>query len=219
MAKFSPSQPPALSASVDYKAYRPWLLFDYYKNLCSYCLLHHEELHEEHYEPKHYAPTRVNDPTNLLLACARCNGGGGKGDYHPNHLHRHRGNKTTHGFHIIDVREDDFGQLMTLDSSGRLQARPGDSRDRVEWNIVFLKLNLAGVPERRRTLLRMRDAGEGLVLKSRNGDEHRAFEVMADNAADHLLFFEVLNLPLSEALRAELVARKDAGRASHHSDR
>ena len=59
-------------------------------NLCSYCLIQHESLEVEHYEPKDYAPEKIDDPGNLLLACRRCNGPGGKGDYHPQHKVRRR---------------------------------------------------------------------------------------------------------------------------------
>lgn len=83
--------PPVLRRrSGKYEYFREWLLDNFYSRLCSYCLIQYDDLHIDHYEPREYSPHRVNDPSNLLLACPKCNGRAGKSDYHPKFLSRER---------------------------------------------------------------------------------------------------------------------------------
>jgi hypothetical protein len=68
-----------------FSLYRPWLLREFWDHACSYCLIRDDGVQIDHYEPRAYAPARIDDPSNLLLGCGRCNGRAGKSDYHPFH--------------------------------------------------------------------------------------------------------------------------------------
>jgi hypothetical protein len=66
MANVCLSQPPALPGAPDYRKYRPWLRWNFFDDMCSYCLIRDLGLQVDHYEPRNYAPHRINDPTNTI---------------------------------------------------------------------------------------------------------------------------------------------------------
>ena len=161
MAAVRLSKPPRLPAHAHYSLYRDWLLNNFYDHLCSYCLLQHESLEIEHVEPVQYAPNRKNDPSNLLLACRRCNGG--KSDYHPLLGSRRTRTQDRTGFSVLDVRRDDFTDLYEITQDGRLQPKPGQHYERAIWNVLLLKLDIKFVADKRAECLRILHACEGLI--------------------------------------------------------
>jgi hypothetical protein len=204
--------PPQLGA-VRYSAYRPWLLERFYFRLCSYCLLRHLVVHVDHYEPQSLAPTRVHDPTNLLLACEACNGRAGKHDYHPLHERRTRLPRDDSGHLVLDVRRDDLGLTYEVLPSGALRARPGVAHDRACWNVVLLNLDLPAYDAVRKDNLETLEMAEGLVSTLDSGvhEEHRPIlEVLLDKLVRDLarqrLFFHVFDIGLSERLSARVAA-------------
>src|SRR5262245_59562265 len=152
MARIELRPPPLLSAGTSYQQYKRWLLDNFFQNLCSYCLIQHESLEVDHYEPKEYKPERINDPTTLLLACRRCNGPAGKGDYHPQYAARRRLPHDHTGFNVLDVRRDNLGSLFVLQASGELNVRPGPYAEWAVWNILLLKLDIDFLVSHRKRL-------------------------------------------------------------------
>lgn len=202
-------QPPNLGA-VAYTEYRRWLLERFYFRFCSYCLVQSPtSIHLDHYEPRAYAPQRVDDPTNLLLACASCNGRGGKSDYHPLHEGRTRLPWDTSGHHVLDVRRDDLARMYEVLPSGEIRARPGPSRDRAAWNAVLLDLDLPSRQAVRGECLQVLDAAEELLETldetTREAGE-RALATLVDFLARRRLFFEVFDISMSDELRRRMAA-------------
>lgn len=198
-------------AGTSYKQFKSWLLANFHRNLCSYCLLGHEDLEVEHYEPQSYAPLRINDPGNLLLGCATCNGTGGKFDYHPNHKARHRLPDDATGHLVIDIRADDFADLFEIDSDGTISGSANGHRARANWNITLLKLNRDGCNKARRELLELlaaaEDAVEALAANSAGPQAaalRRLIEAVIPDLTDHLLTLETYGINVSDALRGRL---------------
>ena len=206
-------EPPNLG-EVRYPAYRPWLDYTFFESICAYCGLLDMGVEIDHFEPKKYAPGRIDDPTNLTLGCARCNGRGGKSDYHPLHHRRTRLPHDQSGFMIVDVRVEDPATLFELQDDGTLTARPGASaavQDRANRNIALLKLNRYARCVRRRELLALRDACELLVAQQAQGDVGVAaiLRRLLPDLARRLMFFEMYDIPISPRLMGALrVLRK-----------
>lgn len=213
MSKVVLGEPPELG-DVTYAEYRPWLLEKFYFRFCSYCLLQSPAaIHIDHYEPRAHAPERVNDPTNLLLACAACNGRGGKSDYHPLHEGRTRLPRDASGHHVLDVRRDDLGRMYDVLPSGRLRARAGPSEERAIWNIALLKLDLPAYEVVRCEYLETLDAVEELLQvndEPENEGAREARERVLDTLVGFLarrrLFFDVFDVGMSEALQGRIAA-------------
>jgi len=192
---------------VSYRDYKPWLLEHFFDHVCAYCLLRDLGAEVEHYEPTSYAPDRRDDPTNLLLSCGNCNGPGGKSDYHPDHGGRRRKPHDTTGYRVLDIREDDFAEMMALRVDGQLEPRGADA-DRAAWNIALLKLDL--LDDERAKLLRLAEAAE-LALEPTDDDAEAAKLTMlltklTPDLVGRALLLEVLAIPMSDALRAHLRA-------------
>lgn len=169
----------------------------------------HEALEVDHYEPRGYAPDRVNDPTNLLLSCRRCNGRAGKSDYHPQHIRRRRLPHDQTGYLVLDVRRDSLGDLYELSLAGNLGIRSGPHEERAVWNIVLLKLDVDFLVSHRKRLLEKLDLSERLLTQlSRKTDKESQIEsvlnVLVPEIAEHFLLFHALDISVSPALWARL---------------
>jgi uncharacterized protein (TIGR02646 family) len=199
-----------------YTGYRDWLLHHFFDHVCAYCLLRDINAEVDHFEPVKFRPERAHDPRNLVLACGRCNGAGGKGDYHPAHQNRSRKRGDRTGHHVIDVRRDDFEQLFAVHADGKIDARPGPEEDRVRWNIALLKLDLGSVVRERGNTWRLLE-GCRLALEciktARTQDERRRCELLLQQllpeAAQRFSFFEVYGLPVPADLRVLVIAKRD----------
>ena len=201
MAAVRLSKPPRLPAHAHYSLYRDWLLNNFYDHLCSYCLLQHESLEIEHVEPVQYAPNRKNDPSNLLLACRRCNGG--KSDYHPLLGSRRTRTQDRTGFSVLDVRRDDFTDLYEITQDGRLQPKPGQHYERAIWNVLLLKLDIKFVADKRAECLRILHACEGLIGKGGDKSED-LLKVLVPLCAKQGLLLHVFGISVSAALQSRL---------------
>jgi hypothetical protein len=204
--------PPDLGVDAEYKAYKDWLLDNYYDHLCSYCLLRDDDAEVDHYEPRGYAPDRVHDPKNLLLACARCNGAGGKSDYHPRHADRWKKRHDTSGHMVIDSRVDDFALLYEIQPNGAIDAKPGISRDRAAWNIALLKLDLGTADRSRREILGLLQACELAVGHIEAGNQPEQYERMLvellPQLAGYRLFLRTFGVVISTNLEARLATAR-----------
>lgn len=205
--------PPALGVDAQYEDYRPWLERAFYMRICAYCLIRNPHLHIDHYEPQKYAPSRLHDPTNLLLGCSSCNGKGGKSDYHPNHSARKRLPKDTSGHLVIDVRADDFAQLFEISAEGKIRARPGPFQQRAAWNIVVLNLRREVYDKIRKENLDDLATAERIVkvLDSGAGGDKRA--VLEEFLAGMVIriargrpFFDALGIAITPALMKRVEA-------------
>jgi hypothetical protein len=202
-------EPPDLG-DVAYTEYRPWLLEAFYFRFCSYCLVQSPmAIHIDHYEPRAYAPERIDDPKNLLLACAGCNGRGGKSDYHPLHEGRTRVPWDTSGHHVLDVRRDDLARMYEVLPSGEIRARPGPGEDRAVWNAVLLSLDLPSRQVVRGEYLKVLDAAEALLqtLDETTLDAgEKLLGTLVGFLARRRLFFEVFDVAMSDELRRRIAA-------------
>jgi hypothetical protein len=209
MARIELSPPPSLPPGASYQQYRSWLLENFFQYLCSYCLIQHESLDIDHYEPQEYRPARINDPTNLLLACRRCNGPAGKWDYHPQYAARRRLPHDHSGFLVLDVRRDNLGAAFALEASGELTIRPGPHAEWAVWNILLLKLDLDFLVSHRKRLYEKLMLCERLLLQlTHTGDQQAQIEsvlaVLIPDLAEHVLLFHALDIPVSMALSTRL---------------
>ena len=208
MARISLGNPPNLGPNAQYQDYLPWLKRSFFENMCAYCGLPDPAVEIDHYEPRQYAPHRYHDPTNLLLACSRCNGRGGKSDYHHRHQYRTRLPHDRTGFAVIDVRQENPADLLAIGQDGSIDPRPvNGSTARASWLIVLLKLRRFGRRRRRKELLDLALACELLLQERRRGNHHaqHALNRLMPQLARRLRFFETFDLSLSVGLRAELV--------------
>lgn len=185
-----------------YKYSRDWLNVNFYEQLCSYCLLQFKEsLQIEHHEPQKYAKGRINDPDNLLLGCSWCNSG--KKDYHPNHNSRKRlpVHKESRGFHVIDIRIEDFAELFEINRNGELREKTGSGgEERVKFNIVdLLRLNTLSYKKMRARCFEYVDSCECL-LNSSSKESQAALKLLVTECAERYLFYKAFNITLSDAL-------------------
>lgn len=214
-------QPPALGADARYEDYRRWLELAFYLEICAYCLLHQRHLHIDHYEPQKYAPSRLHEPSNLLLGCQACNGRGGKSDYHPHHSARTRLPEDRSGHHVIDVRADDFGKLFGISPDGEIHARPGTSQPRAEWNIVLLNLRRKAYDRVRKENLDTLNTAERVARHLDSGDSgpnqallEELLSKMVTDLARNCPFFDALGIAISPGLRARVEAVRTRERRS-----
>ena len=202
MPRLITSEPPCSLSGKPYSEYRDWLESNFFYHLCSYCLIQHfSSLHIDHFEPRKYAPSRVNDPTNLLLACPKCNSG--KSDYHPNHSGRRRLRNTTPCHRVIDIRRDDFSQIFSLRKCGELTPQPGEYYEIAIFNISYLlRLN---TPERKRIRAKKLDllsTTEEYLLKipDMHIENTNVLSILVDECARTFLFYQAFDLKISEKL-------------------
>lgn len=204
--KVTLSDPPELAKVSGYGDYDPWLKKNFYFSLCSYCLILDATAQVEHYVPQSFNPDLAEDPTNLLLGCSRCNGPGGKWDYHPDHKKRRRLKSDKTGFLVIDVRADDFGKMYLIGNDGSITAREGDTEDRAKWNITLLKLDFW--KDLRKDVIDLCDGCERLL---KAGTHEATLEKFLPVLAKQALFLLVFDLPISKALRDRLRAQAPEG--------
>lgn len=214
MARLRITEPPELAPGSSYPKYKPWLLFNFYRNTCSYCLTQHRALEIDHYEPKAFAPSRENDPTNLLLACRFCNRN--KWDYHPLYLTRHRDRNELRGFPVIDVRAEDYAEFYSLDeTNGQLFARPGAQQDRAAWNAFLLGLDHDDLARIRSGLLEKLTLCEGLMDYPDDDETVReTFRVLLRECSENFLLFDAFDIEMSNRLRDEIKEYRDRHRSA-----
>jgi hypothetical protein len=211
IVEFGP--PPGPRAGMPHAAYKPWLLAALFDHVCAYCVRCDEGVEVDHYEPTSFAPGLVDDPSNLLLACGRCNGPGGKGDYHPAHTMRRRLPKDRSGFHVLDIRRDDFASMFDLDDDGVVHAQDGPQRDRAAWNIVLLKLDRYSAA--RREVIDLKESCEIALNELRDpmkAASHPYFEALLERLlpelARRVLLLVVHDAPISHALTERIAATR-----------
>lgn len=211
MAKVELTPAPWHPAGTRYEAFKPWLLENFFQDLCSYCLQQYATLSVEHYEPQKYAESRINDPTNLLLGCANCQPK--KSDYHPLHTGRRRLPRDTTGFRVLDVRNDDLNEWCEVLPSGELRARGGSTQARAVWNAATL-LRLDLYDQGRKRLLHKLAVTEKLLealntgAKQRTPHDEAVLDVLVGELAERLVFFDAFGLAASDALRTLLEERR-----------
>ena len=213
MAQVEFGEPPSLGGAAEYPEYRPWLDRALYLRTCCYCVLRHLHLHVDHYEPQQYAPSRIHDPTNLVLGCQGCNGRGGKGDYHPLHTGRTRLPRDTTGYSVVDIRSEDFAALFEVASDGRISARAGASKDRAEWNIALLNLQRAVYDTVRKENLEVLAVAEKTFAALASGSTGQKTALLDELLASQisylaktLPFFDAFGIAISPDLRARVEA-------------
>jgi hypothetical protein len=207
VAEVSFSDPPALSGGAGYEGFRPWLLYNLYANTCAYCLLENESIQIDHYVPQAHAPERANDPTNLLLACPRCNRG--KSDYHPLHTARRRLSEDRTGYIVIDVRGEDFARLFEIDeSTGRIRGSQSGQGERAAWNIALLNLDLQCPTKARQLLVEAVRTTEALISEREAGRAtpaaQAALALLEEMLARRWLFVVAYEISASAMVRAEV---------------
>lgn len=211
MAKVELTPPPNYPKGTRYAAFKPWLLENFFQDLCSYCLQQYATLSIEHYEPQSYAASRIDDPTNLLLGCANCQPK--KSDYHPHHASRRRLSQDTTGFRVLDVRDDDLSEWFEVLPSGELRARGGPTQARAVWNAATL-LRLDLYDQERKRLLHKLTVTERLLealdtgAKQRTERDGAVLDVLIGELAERLVFFDAFGLTISDALRRSLEKRR-----------
>jgi hypothetical protein len=210
--------PSAALTGSGYHLYKPWLLHNFYSQICAYCITRHQALDVDHYEPRAYAPGRADDPTNLVLACRNCNGPAGKSDYHPLHTRRRRLRNDRSGHHVLDVRTDNLGALFDILQDGRIVPREGPAKGRAAWNAALLALDCPFfVSTRARLLEKVRICEMLLAARpSLTGRDIDVLSVLAADLADQWLFFAVFEVAVSDDTRQYLEAlwrdRRNEGR-------
>jgi hypothetical protein len=208
MPKISLSVAPDLGDDAKYGEYKPWLLENFYRDLCSYCLEQYGALTVDHYVPQSYDDSRTHDPTNLLLGCPNCQRK--KWDYHPAHASRRRLPRDTTGFMVVDVREDDLAAMFSLRDDGTLRVRTGTLAARAIWNVKLLRLDL--YDEKRARVLHKLSVAEGLLegLDQAEGSAQSQLEsalnVLVEDLAERQPFLTAFGIPVSGQLRARLQA-------------
>ena len=176
-----------------YADFRPWLEHGFYDLVCAYCGLPDSGIEIDHYVPVGLAPERTHDPKNLVLACARCNGRGGKSDYHPDHSRRTRLPHDRTGFLVVDVRSENPADLFLIRPDGVIEPRgASDHFDRACWNLAVLKLDRFNRSQRRKELIDLGRACELLQQRLRHDPEVRPIlDRLMPALARSLRFFEM----------------------------
>lgn len=194
MARLKLSPPPTFkSKKARYDRYRPWLRANFLQRSCGYCLVALIAGPIDHYEPQEFRADRVNDPTNLILACPSCNGS--KLDYHPNHATRRCGKNGR--FLVIDVRNEDYSEFFSLEADGTLLAKPGEAErfNRAVFCQALLDLNHDDKRSRRRDFV---DALGALIEFKKSGKPidrttARVLKVIEKTILDFLVLRVALN--------------------------
>lgn len=213
MAKLTFVNAPEGLKGKTYKFYRDWLEVNFFKELCSYCLLHFpKSLQIEHYEPQAYVLARKDDPDNLLLGCPWCNSG--KKDYHPNYPERKRLPFEKDGFSVIDIRVDDFSDLFEIKESGEILPKEGSQKEKAIFNIVkLLRLDIPQYVSYRKDCLEYKTACEDLLLvKHKDKLCQGALKVLVKSCAERYLFYKAFNIPLSSSLEKLIKSYIDANK-------
>lgn len=215
MARLDPGDPPELE-DPSYRDFRSWLDEVFFDRTCAYCMIDACQLQIDHYEPQGHAPDRVDDPTNLVLACEICNGPGGKWDYHPHYAKRRSRRSDESGIMVLDVRVDDPACLFTIAHDGTIGARAGLGQIRAMWNIEVLKLDSRDRTRDREKLMETLDSAERLLEMQRDGRAEASrgeLDLVLGRLVELLararLFFDLLDIPMSEQLRTRVDGARD----------
>jgi hypothetical protein len=214
------SPPPDLGPGARYSEYRGWLHDNFYRDICSYCLLQYPgSLSIDHYVPRSFEPSRIDHPDNLLLSCATC--GRQKWDYHPDHHGRRRLPHDRTGFLILDVRVEDLACIFEVGYDGSLVLRPDLDElglERACWNVALLRLDLYDA-WRKRVLEKLHLVED---LRATVGDEPsertaRVLSILELELAERLPMLRAFDVAISPALRERLEALAAQGRDSARS--
>jgi hypothetical protein len=182
-----------------YRYFRDWLECNFYKELCSFCLIQHKRsLQIEHYEPQSFKPERINDPLNLLLACPKCNSG--KRDYHPENHSRQREPTENRGFSVIDIREEDFASLYFINKQGEITPKQGIGKERAKFNATLLRLDIPSSNESRKNIMDYVEACEDLVGEESQSSKN-ALKTFVRLCAEQYLFIRAFDISISSELR------------------
>jgi hypothetical protein len=121
---------------------------------------------------------------------------------------------------VIDVREDNFGELFEVDHKTGAVGPAPIARARAAWSISFLKLDLPFREEARREICEAVDVCEDLlaVLRETDDEKHRkatqnAVSRLIDYLAKHELFFIAHDIPLSQNLMVHIAKAKSRSTA------
>ncbi len=204
MALLEFSAPPEIP-NAKYPDFLEWLHENQFDRLCCYCLLRNANLEVEHYLPKQYPPATdlVNNPSNLMLACAKCNRG--KWDYHPNHKDRNKQKDATHGHMALDPRVDEYSNFLAVENDGTIKPLSGDSQARAAWHIGLTLLDFGPRDRFRKELLSLRDAAEKVLTGSGYPVEIR--EHLLNDFASKSLFYRLFGVAVSDELMHEASSR------------
>ncbi len=224
MALLAFGTPPVIEAR-SHRDYAEWLEHRVYDRACAYCLEHARILEIDHVVPEALDQTRSKDPTNLLPACATCNGHTGKWDYHPDLSPRFKCRGDTHGFLALDPRVDDYATLYAVLPDGRVSAHDGEHWTRAEWNAsVLFRLNRRTLVLWRRQAMDLARAAEYLVDElERLGTAAlpaaaTRCDVIVREVAQRLVFFELFEIALSPALLARATEMREGLRGQPRAE-
>ena len=218
MALLDFGSPPEIKPS-SHRDYLPWMAHRCFDRACAYCQENGRVLEVDHVEPESLAPKRKRDPTNLVPACATCNGPTGKWDYHPAQVPRKKCPDDDHGYLALDPRNDDLARLFEVLGDGRLEVKPGPEQGRARWNRdVLFRLNRTKLRDWRKQAQDLLTVAEHLVEvvktagSGATAEAVRRRDVMVREVALRLVFFELFELPLSPDLLSLATAVRDAER-------
>lgn len=208
MGKIKITNPP--SGISHYRDFLPWLLKNFYRDFCAYCIIMQTSLEIDHYEPPKMTPKKEHHHSNLLPICRACNGRGGKSDYHPRHTNRTKG--LQHNFDVINVRNDDLGNLFQIENDGRIVPRRGKHFAKAKANILLLKLDRPGLENFRREYLDMRQAllelSAEIGKNTKTSAEAKAkFKRLLPHVADRALFFHIFDFEFNRKITRAMRSR------------
>lgn len=190
--------------------YRPWLARALFDEVCAYCLTPSGGTEIDHVRPRAFAPSDVDEPANLLMACSGCNRA--KSDYHPEHVARRHLRHDRSGHRCLDVRVDDLAALYAVGRDGALSARPGATEDFAIWNATaLLALDGPRLNRERQEMLDLVEVFEECL--SRRDEEpgiERHLTVLVEALARRWPFVEAFGLPVSPEGRSMVMTRRAA---------
>jgi hypothetical protein len=199
--------PPTLGPDARYPEYKPWLLANFHRDLCSYCLQQYQNaLSIDHYVPQSHDKEGIHDPKNLLLSCQNC--GRQKWDYHPDHESRRRLPDDVSGFLALDVRRDDLALIFDIDADGALVVRPNlDPREcrRAVWNVAtLLRLDLYD-EQRARLLEKLRLVEQLRAVDGELTDlERQTLAILEPELAERLPMLRAFDIAITAELDGRL---------------
>ena len=213
MSKIDFTTPYLVGSANRYASYRSWLENNLHPNVCAYCLMPSaSSLPIEHYSPKSYEPQKINDPENLLLGCADCNGPGCKWDYHPHYLKRTCRSNDTSGHLIHNIRYEDLGLLFAWDHrNSRLVARKGRHTNRAIWLMTVFDFKNREIEALVRKVIQLLAATESLLeIRGRSKNDRTARSVipaLIDQLTPFLVMLEALGFRVSVSLHRRLMSQ------------
>ena len=198
MAKIKPTVPSQIYVD-DYTKYRPWLLSNFYDQICLYCLINHRAVEIDHYKPSSAFPAFKHDYKNLLLSCSTCNKN--KGDYHPQNKNRNRAKKNHSGFYVINVLNSDIVKILDMKKNGEMQPVPGSQEFVGRNNIDLLGLNVDFLVKARRHFIDMLRMAEYLEsISSKDATARYALQTLVDNISRSELFYKIMDIKIDSKI-------------------